>query len=477
MLVEHGERQGLERILSKKTAAPYAKSHEKIVASIKGRKNPPKVKIANMELVAQLKNNFLSYFETSGEPFAVIGGRIYTIHNAGKQDNQNNQNMFLCGNIGFPLEESEEVYVLENRLLKQNQAQIEQTICNVVDKQYIDPLKKSEKQIASLDENFFSTVKDKSIHRLILINVVNAYKKIFFEGEVDIKKPKKKEAVKYEVEYPSIDGLFTNSSAIETHIPFRGVLVFGKNVYTINDRQTQECLRDEKVVFRGKKLFLKSYCSLAELAARYSRALQDKIGAYIALNSQKYADLFQKNQQSIREYEQEIGEIGLKQNQFQLKHGSIGFEKRDGENYLIFLELNPYVMKRSGNYYAFDRVKLGTELRINSKTLEIKSPCTVLQDKRYNHPFVYSTNTICYHTNDRWKEHGIKFNHKYQINDQTLPRKLALLLVEANKSMTLGYKASKSNKIGVIQIDNFDSLPGGYAEARRHGPIHDNDLK
>ncbi len=142
--------------------------------------------------------------------------------------------------------------------------------------------------------------------------------------------------------------------------------------------------------------------------------------------------------------------------------GNIGYELMKDNDYLIYAEIEPYILEKDGRYYVFNergregskKIEVGTALTISSDGVIIQGAPMVL-NMPYFHPFVYDNGSIDYDGgHDRWAYYDIKFlPHQYRLEQNGLARKVATLLWEAEAVLTHGYFGS--NQIPVYRLSRF----------------------
>ena len=146
----------------------------------------------------------------------------------------------------------------------------------------------------------------------------------------------------------------------------------------------------------------------------------------------------------------------------------IGFHKENEHEVIIYLVLNPYIIKLGEEYYFFDGIPLGRDFLLKNGSIAFKGPPRVLRMKHYNHPFVFSDNGICFgdsETYTRWimrTDLDIHWMRWYPTTSKCTIKKIAKWLEEGRFVMQEGYFGDWT-KVHNLDRHNF---PSEYRTAR-----------
>ena len=429
-------------------------------------------------MVFNLSPNLLRCLELTRESFAIVGERLYTLHL--NSQNRKTKNFLHSASIVFPLEESEKLCNLENEYYEDNGTVIEKQMSNIIFQNYISKINQSSSTIKSLEKVLSQTSSQRDIVQFITVDVVNAYKRISQETRKKITSNKFKPKIisnsinpqKYKIETPPIEGLISEKTCL-------GVLKKGKNLLSMGGKvyelvKSNQIYPDEFVKFSGNKYSIVFWKNLSELENEYSKAIEKHIYDKAMNYGTKYSSTLSEYCAMEDNLKRQSRHVNLSKKEVEVKSGRIGFNKLSNLKYRIYIELDPYLIKKNNKYYKFDSLKLGTDLIVNSKTLSIAAPCEVLQKEYYSHPFVRraDNNKICYAGEQIWARLGVKYNHKYNLNDNNLARIIGNVLHAAHQIITTGY--TLKSIIPINNISEFTPLPVGSPEIRKYH-YYDND--
>lgn len=420
--------------------------------------------------------NLLKCFDLVRESFAIIGGRLYTIHTGNRSKKP--ENFLYSASTFFPIEESEELLTLENEYYDANKLIIEKEIRHIINDIYIKKINVSSDSITSL-ENILSRIPNQDkIGQFVLIDVVNAYQRVSLETR---KKKISSQASSPQptpeisnIEYPSINELKSDTPLIESLTDGRYMLAMGGRVYKL--MRGYNPTLDEFVKFKGKKYSMVFWKDLADIEKEYSESIQKHIHDKSESYGKKYNSILTRFNDIEKSLKGQLNQFNIPKREVSIRSGKIGYHKLSSSRHRVYIRLDPYVIKKNGNYYHFNSVKLGTDLIVDPDTLSIVAPCEVLHNEYYLHPFVKRAdkNKICYAGGEIWNRLGVIYNHKYSLKDKNLARIIGTVLHAAHQIMTKGY--TLDNIIPVNQISGFTPMIGGFVEAKNY-TIYDNDKR
>lgn len=127
--------------------------------------------------------------------------------------------------------------------------------------------------------------------------------------------------------------------------------------------------------------------------------------------------------------------------QFLLSQTSIGYSSINPTEFVLYFMTDPYILRNSsGEHFYFEKgIKIGRNLKLSEDNLFFTGVPKILRDAHYNHPFVFSSNEICYANDDRWRNSGLFWNSAYSLRDSRTYRLIAYWLNEANEVLKRGY--------------------------------------
>ena len=148
------------------------------------------------------------------------------------------------------------------------------------------------------------------------------------------------------------------------------------------------------------------------------------------------------------------------------QRGNIGFTKLSSQKYSVYIVIHPYIMDIHNRYYAFPRAKVGMDLSVSRNQVQLLDPPEVLT-KNYHHPFVHSSGRICYSSQKRWIDQGVRFKPPYPLNDKlSLARKISYALQQGSFSLKKGYRNSA---IGPVHnLSDFQVIASNRHDAERY---------
>lgn len=429
-------------------------------------------------MVFSLSPNLLRCLGLTRESFAIIGGRLYTLHLNRK--NRKTKNFLHSSSTYFPLEESEKLCNLENEYYEDNGAVIEKQMSNIIFQNYISKINQSSSAIKSLEKILSQTSNQRNIAQFIAIDVVNAYKRISHETRSKITSNRFKfntisnltDIQKYKAETPAIDELISNKTCLDVLKKGKNLLSMGGKVYELV--KSNRTNHDEFLEFSGNKYSIVFWKNLSELEKEYSRTIDKRIYDKAMHYGNKYSSVLSECCAREDNLKRQSKQINISKKEVEVKSGRIGYNRLSDSIYRIYIELDPYLILKNKRYYKFDSLKLGTDLIVGSNTLSIAAPCEVLQKEYYSHPFVKRSdnNKICYAGEKIWARLGVKYNHKYNLKDSNLARIVGNVLYAASQIITTGY--TLKSIVPINNISNYTPLPIGSPEIRKY-TYHDND--
>ena len=122
----------------------------------------------------------------------------------------------------------------------------------------------------------------------------------------------------------------------------------------------------------------------------------------------------------------------------------IGYQKRSSSDYVIYIILESYILKKHGDHYMFGGIPLGRNFQLKGNIITFTGAPKILKKDTYNHPFVHDSNEICYNGGSRWRrtDIDIDWNQGYDANQKSTIHKIAKWLEQGKLSLQKGYFGS-----------------------------------
>ncbi|RME15066.1 MAG: hypothetical protein D6797_07465 [Bdellovibrio sp.] len=428
--------------------------------------------------------SFLSSFAATNEPFAVLEDRIWLLE---KADFQNNNYLCYSGEF-FLLQESVYVPFLERDYYEQRREEVEREASRVIKQKLVDPLNRKKTELESLD-NLFSRFQDDSVERFIMVDVFNAYHTRYNPREVEEEPEQNAEISSVNIPELSLPQLtvsdLTGIKTVLSRVVGERILCLNSNVFSLVKNSSKNPLNTH-LLFKGKRYELEPLGKISEIESAYQQELFGNVERQVLRRSSDFQVLLEQLRSLKKEREERLKE---EQKKYSLhtsyESDEIGFRKTGFDTYEVYIKLNPFIIKKNNEYYAFRKqIRIGTTLAANGSTLRITAPARVLTPP-YHHPFVRDDNSICYLVNtkkDRWSELGISFeaqDFSDKKNRKRLAKQVALTLNEGAEALTRRYRQG-TIPVKDLTPENFpeEYLPGGRSEAESLGlKIYDNDFQ
>ncbi len=412
-----------------------------------------------------LAPTILDKFMMSGETFALLDSRIYTIE---RNTPSANGNAWKYLKEQYPLFESDELSLFQRELFKDNEDDLKEYMSWVIDFKLIRRLKELSSQV-SKKINYYGSMKEQSLDRFIqdVFKIYNYQREK--KKEVVIEDPKIDTAIN---SYPALDDLHNIETRIYDLIPRPGIVTIAGTCYELISSKAR---RNGTLTFKGTDYSLKPLMPLQKLADEYRLRLRADVEQVALQHGKKFKNQILLLYKKEKEIDANISKKKVKKTR--KKVGNIRYEPRGNNEYLFYAEIEPYLLEKDGKYYAFNeegkegskRVRVGTTLDITDRYVTIKNEPT-LRDMPYNHPFVYPSGRICFAGAERWSYLNVKFLHKYSIKDKGLARRVALMLWEATGNITTGYIGNTLTP--VHSISNYTPIALNEDDAKDYAKKH-----
>ncbi|MBI4440380.1 hypothetical protein HY638_05395 [Candidatus Woesearchaeota archaeon] len=417
----------------------------------------------------EIDKNFLNNFRQCGEPFAVINSRIYTL----SRPKGHYRNALHIMDKAYPLDESEEVFRLENSLFLRHARGIESVMSDYIKRNFSDKFESSRAEVMSMN-NFYESMQDGSIETFIRVDVFNAYNLSSREietGKVSIDLPN----WNVRATQPSINDLVSKDDSLGSLAKRPGFLSMANRCYLLLNNGTQDGSRDY-VSFEGSILGIKPWMRLEELCEQYTSAISERIQK----KAGEHAQVFGKALEEIAEKKRQISNAVNSFNAGSVqgdRWGEIGFRKIRENEYQVSLDIMPYIIEKQDRYFFFDGVKIGIVITAVNNGIMIDGPPKVL-NMPYRHPFVHDGGIMCW-GEFKW-ETKLHFNQFYELSHRKAVAKMvAYVLLKGKLNLESGHVGRPISELGDLGCQIADNR----AAAERHalsrgipkGRIIDND--
>ncbi len=423
----------------------------------------------------KLSPTILDRFASTREPFAILDSRIYTIE---KESPISNGDCWECAGGRFALFESDELRVFRNSYFEDDREKIQGYMSWVIDFKLRRRVETLAKEVSGKCVDYYSKLKRQSLDQF-LIDIFNIFS---HKRDIEVNLEDAEEEINVDTSidsYPSIEQLYPLDTQIYNIISRPGVLVVNGMCYQL--RENLPISRHGTINFKGRKYNLIPLIGLDKLSQEYRIQLVGRIEEVALQHGSKFSEQIDMLNSKSKEYEEKIVG-GESDGGVTRKVGNIGYEPMEDNDYLIYAEIEPYILEKNGRYYVFNdgekegskKVEVGTVLTISSGSVIIQGAPMVL-NMPYFHPFVYDNGSICYDGGqDRWAHHDIKFlPHQYSLGQNGLARKVATLLWEADMNITQGYLGQ--NPDPVYRLSRFNSIAQNESDAKAYARSHGID--
>jgi len=343
----------------------------------------------------------IELYDRTGEPFLIFEGFLHTCHHA-ESDSPNTLNYL---GSRYELKPAEKVSLLEKQFLASNAEDIGKFATALIQKEYIDTIQNLKDKEAGLHD-VFQASKSFSIERFLIEQVFPIYDAIYdknFDPEMnDQPALKKTKVVIPEIEQLEVRELAGDSSILERILEKRQVLKFGNDVFACVEGTTSD---ETYCEIKGKRYGLQLISTSKELADKYRGALEQELEKRIRRNAGKYKEVMLALQENIEKLKDTTdGEPVGNSYEMRARDSTIGFKKEGKKKYMIFVDIDPYVVEKGGRFYAFEeKIRIGTYMSINKNEVKITGKPVVLHNEKPI-PFVGGGGNVCY-------DHGGRFEY------------------------------------------------------------------
>ncbi len=420
----------------------------------------------------RLTPTFVSDFNHTTEPLVILNSRMYTVHRCSKQKRDNYLSM---GGLKFRLEEAVELTILEKRFLLDNSCAISSHLDNLTNNIIIPNLRGRLGNIKRL-QGILLRLKEFSMQRFILEDVFEKYfelvkRKRGMTRETDISVNGLSSSNDFQI--PSIEEILGSSSIFESQLERKyncsGFVLLRGRVYAL-DRNNGTTPKSH-VCVSGRRYTVRHIGHTSKFEQEYKQVIGDYITKRLIGRGSKYVSSLTNLEKTVAKLRKEVDRRSAINRRTYGSDGEVGFKNIDNNNYEIFLNLPKYIIEFKGEYYLFPAVRIGTRIIVGQNILSIKDYCSVLEGKRYHHPFVYSDNIICHGDNLRWNKLGVNFGdyNFSELKQHNIAGQIALILNEGKRVLTSSYFGNFVSPVQRLSPSTFSSerLLNGEWEAKR----------
>lgn len=421
-------------------------------------------------------DHFLKSFMYSKEPFAIMGGRLYTLSKTNGSFNGGDAFHFI--DKAYALHESEEISQLESFFFSQNRRNIERSMSDYIKVNFKDKMKSTQAALKRM-QNIYSSMQDNTIDKFIMVDVFNHYN---HENRVDNDNTVNTadwDKVDYDDAPPGVNDLMSNQNSVDQLIGKEGVIVIGNKCYSIFQNGGKQDKREGYVMFRNKVLNIRPDVPLEKLCSNYSHKLQERIIQKSNEHASEFAEILGKMNKEKSQLDQGIKRRREISGKTSDQRGEIGYRKiKDGE-YEVSVTVKPYIIEKAGEYHAFGSVKLGVILRSRGNQVMIDDAPRVLS-MPYVHPFVWDDSNICFGNLNWSSQRNVRFNHWYNLTGENAAKRVAETMREGKRTMESGYVGSEFTPVRAIENCNAyigDNRAAAEQYARTHGMKKERIIK
>jgi hypothetical protein len=410
---------------------------------------------------AFLAEHFLQHFLYSQEPFAVIGGRLYTL---GRTNLSDTEYSFRFLGKTYVLDESEEVSQLEKEMFTAKRTEIQEMMTQYIQTRFVEKVCSNKEAIRQM-QNLYESVKDTSIERFIMIDVFNEYNHEKIEEVDDTRTEVSQwENLPEAGKIPGVEELASIKNSLDPLFKSSGLIVIDRKCYTLYEKGERKDEGRGYVQFGKRVLELIPWLPLEKLCQNYTACLADRINQKADEHGNDFAHILEQMEKEKQQLDEAIKN---KQNgvsrRTEGKRGQIGFRKIKDGVYRITADIPPYIIEKKSRYYAFEAAILFITIKVENNRLMIDH-VPKLEDNDYVHPLRWGgVGGICF-GGFNWKaQRGIEFNYWYELADRkAAAEKIAETLRQGKKVLERGYVGEQ-----VARYHNIDALNCKIADDRK----------
>jgi hypothetical protein len=382
-----------------------------------------------------LEDNILKDFLYSDEPFAIINNRLYTFS---RIDESLKDNYLSINNQKIKLEESEDISELEKKILDNNSLDINRFSINYIKQKYNGIIDSNFNEIMNIKKDIEKVSCNNSMRNFFLNYVLkdssnNNKSNVIVPNLSDIEM-KKNDMLK--LNFSNID---LTSNYFKKNEFLDGVLVFDSNYYILlSDKKASSDIisKGEFIVYNNKKRYLSNQNEFSKLLLNYNNLLKQSFIEKIDNKTHEIKDLLLKLDQSKKD----LLKLKNQSDEKDLFIDDMGLKKIKENEYMIIKKIKPFILGVKNNYYYYPEGGIYITVEKSNKHIKFKEPAVLKEYLPYNHPFVFSSGTICFGNYD-WKNVGINFGNDYSINNiKEVGDKISAALYYTENSFYYGYR-------------------------------------
>jgi len=411
----------------------------------------------------------------NGEIVVYSNNKLFTLENV----NGNKEEGYFLNYKGkdFRLEESENLIRFEEDFLERNREDIKEFQTKNLDKLSKEYGRLREKILDFRD----SLNRDFSLEEFIsdYIFALHHHKKINPSQKYENIKLPQSGFKKSEVKKISFSG--ARKSVLEGLVEefgkgnnkkLGGIAFMSNGVYSLP--LASENSRRRKQINLEESFYISS---INDFERKYKEKLSEEI-------KNKVKKSFSLEILKIKDFKEKIQELNKKtRRRINNRKGSVGFDKKSNNEYIVFRSLPQYIMKKNSNYYLFPSVKIGDRIIKKNRDLSFTIPGFVYKTLNYHHPFVYDSENIeqnvCHGSGYRSPLRIKKTSYKISnLNKKEFAISVLKVLDLLEGVLERGYtkRTTPVHELGDFSMEKITESKARRLE-RLGVKIHDNDKK
>ncbi len=411
-----------------------------------------------------LSEHFLRNFFYSDEPFGVIKGRIYSISRT--NGNFNGRDALHILGKPYALDESEEISVMENILFSEKSKEIEEMMTEHIRVKYLQSIDRNKAEIEKM-QNIYASLQDSSIEKFIKVDVFNAYNHENREIKEENFSTKKYDNIPDIGKIPVGEIISSKQNALENLLEGIGFIAIRGRCYYLYENGNHKNQQDGYVMFGGKVYGLRSWNTVEGLLSKYTERLSERIKQVAEEHGKVFAEILGGMYKEKKTLNDSISNKKIGNGKSHARRGEIGFKKVNDNEYEVSVDIEPYIIEKDNNYFAFGSVKIGTTITARRNKIMISDAPRVLS-MPYLHPAVWADSRICYGKLNWGKSVGAHFNEWYNIsNRKGIAKIIAKVLKRGRNVLTRGYVRSSESNVHSLEECNCK-----IAENRKDAKIY-----
>lgn len=372
-------------------------------------------------IIEPFRDNFLSFFSQSADPFMIYSGRLYTISKKSKSNISINYN-----GLSWPLIPSLKLNQLENDLFDEKSEQIHELVEIELQKRNktLDNLVNEKNNLIKRLQNHQS----ESFSQFLMIDVYNSF---FNQSQIDVDQFDQK---RIEIK--------PKSNSLDNIIDGIGIFVLNRQCYKI-ESDTVINKKFGYISNKGINFSLKPWISLERLSNLYVHSLanqMEKIVSDYNLNNKEIIDNLKEENSQLRSNERDLKKLS-EVNEYQ--RNNLAFRKLGQHTYRLWYHHDKYLIKRGDVYRVFNEVDVGLNINFVDGSFKPTS-LPIVFTKNYSHPFFGANGQTCWAGTD-WSNVDLNIDQTFNLKDkEKAARIIANALLKGRNALRKPYSSDAS---------------------------------